>query len=46
MNIIDDRYLIGNASKKEDGWVTIDAIYGVVVSVGKDESFDGLTIEE
>ena len=46
LDIEDSRYLIGNASDKEDGWITIDAIYGIIVNIGKDESFDGLTIEE
>jgi len=46
VDIVDSNYIIGNISKKIDGPVTKDAIYGIITKIGKDESFTGLTVIE
>jgi hypothetical protein len=42
----DDKFLIGNAKGKSDGWVTADAILGIIIQIGNDESFTGVTAIE
>jgi len=42
----DGTFLIGNAKGKTDGWVSGDAILGLIIRIGKDESFTGITAIE